>query len=315
MLTTTKPGKAILLSLIAFISILECNKMENETPSSFMVSTSTFQSSVKSDVAAVSGKIISTTGFPMTDLGTLIGPGLAWASGINNSDKVVGQAFSQDHPYAFLWSGKIGVIDLGTLGERVPRCSQAFDINDLGQVVGSSWYPYSTAYGINNRGEIVGNSSGYAVLWTNNLEMVQLSSQQYDGAAWDINDKGCIVGIRRIDAEGSLVQRHAALWPDVGVMPDLGTLNEYSNSQALGINNLGQVVGGSSNYLTTVHERIGSNLDNIVLDPPCVPFIWTEKKGMIQLPMLGGLEGCAHAINDIRRAVIWTVKQRLHDRI
>jgi probable HAF family extracellular repeat protein len=92
-------------------------------------------------------------------------------------------------------------------------------------------------------------------------------------------------------------------------MLDLGSLNGYSNSQALGINNLGQVVGGSSNYLTTVHERIGSNLDNIVLDPPCVPFFWTEKKGMIQLPMLGGLEGCAHAINERGQIVGWSLTE------
>ena len=331
MLTNTKPRKAILLSLIAFLSFLGCYNMETETPSSLMMPTRPSQSLINSDVAATSGVTTSTTGFPMIDLGALVDPRPDCAYGVNNSGKVVGQAWAQSGPpHAFLWSSQSGVKDLGTLGE--PKASQAIDINDLGQVVGSSWEPgttaqraffwsdnggmvnlgtlgdalpdedYSYAFGINNRGKIVGTVYGRAFLWTDRRGMVLLSSPQYNSAAWDINDKGWIVGTSSMVWPS--MQHHAVLWTDVGEMLDLGTLR--LNSQALGINNRGEVVGGSSDLFVCLHERIGGEW-NFVFDPPCVPFIWTENYGMSQLPMLGGDAGCARAINDKGQVVGWSL--------
>jgi hypothetical protein len=62
MLTNRKPSKAILLSLIAFLSFLGCDKMENETSSSLIMIDSPSQSLVNSDVAAMSGVTTSTPG-------------------------------------------------------------------------------------------------------------------------------------------------------------------------------------------------------------------------------------------------------------
>ena len=346
MLTNTKPRKAILLSLIAFLSFLGCNKMENETPSSLMMPTSPSQNLVNSDVAAKSGVTISTTGFPMIDLGVLGDPKPEWADGVNNKGAVVGSVPGWGPPLAFLWSRQYGVKYLGTLGGVEHSWSEANDINDRGQVVGTSWdpgttmlraflwsanggmvnlgtsedqddpeNPHSKAFGINNRGEIVGETGNYAFLWTDKRGMVLLGTPMplTYSAAWDINDYGRIVGMCMVYCCSPLY--HAVLWTDVGEMLDLGTLNGHSHSQALGINIRGEVVGGSSNQENPFnHERIGSEVYNTVFNHSCVAFIWTEQYGMAQLPMLGGDAGCAHAINDRGQVVGWsyTVANEVH---
>jgi probable HAF family extracellular repeat protein len=338
MLTNTKPHKAILLSLIAFLSIIACNKMENETPSSLAMTTSPSQNLIKSEL------VTSTTGFPMIDLGEGI------ANGVNNSGKVVGQFWIQPSgsPHAYLWFKRNGGNDLGCFGYGPQDdLSEAIDINDLGLVVGSSWMPmgethptraffwsnkdgmvnlgtsgepdqskppeemYSYAFGINNKGEIVGEVDNLAFLWTKKQGMVLLNpllpTWQWWSTAWDINDYGQIVGSGQADHSVSDIREyHAMLWTDVGEMSDLGTLKKHS--QALGINNRGEVVGGSSDQEKDyVHERIGFTGWVNGFDPLCVPFIWTEQFGMSQLLTLeeGAVSGCANAINDLGQVVGW----------
>ena len=337
MLTNTKPRKAILLFLIAFLSFLGCNKTENETSSSLMMPTSPSQKLVNFCVAVKSGVTTSTTGFPMIDLGALGDPSPSCAYGVNNSGKVVGQVNTQSGQHAFLWSRQYGVKDLGTLGE--PEWSGAYDINERGQVVGSSFAPgttlqraflwsanggmvnlgtagvygpenaFSMGFGINNRGEIVGETDSYAFLWTDRRGMVLLDRTRFN-AAWDINDNGLIVGMCMVYC--CPPQYHAVLWTDVGKILDLGTLKLHS--QALGINNRGEVVGGSSDKVGWTHERIGSENYNSVFDHSCVPFIWTGQYGMSQLPMLGGDAGSAHAINERGQVIGWsyTVANEVH---
>lgn len=345
MLTNTKPRKAILLFLIAFLSFLGCNKTENETSSSLMMPTSPSQKLVNCHVAVKSGVTTSTTGFPMIDLGALGDPSPSCAYGVNNSGKVVGQVNTQSGQHAFLWSRQYGVKDLGTLGE--PEYSTANDINERGQVVGASWEPGTTqqraflwsdnggmvnlgtsgldpwgpenavsmGFGINNRGEIVGLADNYAFLWTDRRGMVLLGSLSGSSdrtrfnAAWDINDNRLIVGMCMVYC--CPPQYHAVLWTDVGKILDLGTLKLHS--QALGINNRGEVVGGSSNKVGWTHERIGGDY-NIGFDHSCVAFIWTEQYGMSQLPTLGGDAGSAHAINERGQVIGWsyTVANEVH---
>ena len=336
MLTNRKSHRVILLSLIAFLSFLGCNKMENETSSSLMMLSSSPQSLLNSDIAAKSSVITSTTYFPMIDLSVLGNPKPECAYEVNNLGEVVGTVPGWGPPLAFLWSRQDGVKYLGTLGGVEHSFSMANDINDRGQVIGTSWEPttpamraflwsnnigmvnlgtiegenppeddFSYAFGINNNGEIVGHVYGHAFLWTESRGMVNLSSPYYQSTAWDINDKGCIVGSFSMEYP---IHR-AALWTDVGEMLDLGTINEHSYSQALGINNLGEIVGGSSDgFGFCEFERIGSGIFyNIVFDHSCVPFMWTKKCGLFNLPMLGGAAGCAHAINDRGQIVGWSL--------
>ncbi len=135
--------------------------------------------------------------YSITDLGTLDGPtdsfGLSYIGDINSRGQIVGSSEKGRtiNVYAFLWE-KGKMISLATLGGSY---SEAYDIDDRGQVVGLSetvsgeehaflWRKgkmidlgtlpgadHSGASGINNRGQIVGesstaNSGHRAVLWT-----------------------------------------------------------------------------------------------------------------------------------------------------
>lgn len=189
---------------------------------------------------------------------------------INNLGQVAG-AFEKPEDNAmsraFFFDGTT-LVDLGTLGGTE---SIAFDLNDLGQVVGYSRMgmnnpdPISTqafvwqngvmvglgtlggsvsyAYGINNKGEIVGEASTdsqtHAFVWKDNV-MTGLGTL---GGTWSeahaINEASQIAGVSEI-SDGFW---RAFLYRD-GSMQNLGTLGG-DISWAIGINNLGQIVGYS----------------------------------------------------------------------
>ena len=213
------------------------------------------------------------------DLGTLVGHNAySTARGINNSGQVVGLSYLSDEiTYrAFLYTQKDGMQDLGTLGGN---SSAAYGINNTGQVVGEAdlssisthaflWTASagmkdlgslggntSAAYGINEAGDIVGfsylrdNFTVHAFLYTEAAGMLDLGDFNGDGSiANAINASGQIVGIGylRPDQEGLI----AALWTSTHKMQGLGTATE---SDALGINDSGQIVGyyGAAAFLWT----------------------------------------------------------------
>jgi probable HAF family extracellular repeat protein len=107
----------------------------------------------------------------------LLAPANSFAAAINDSGKI-------------LWTPEGGMVDLGTLPGAAT--SEAFGINDNGQVVGTSggraflWTPadgmaeltplppskpsavqhdFAAAYSINNHGQIAGTSADRAVMW------------------------------------------------------------------------------------------------------------------------------------------------------
>lgn len=209
----------------------------------------------------------------MTDLGTL-GGDLSSAFASNGSGQIVG--YSQvtgltnlDHQrgndayHAFLYSGGI-MADLGTLGGTR---SQAFSINDHGQIVGGSTtttipeqhaFLYSggvmndlgtlggsqsIALGINQSGQIVGYSATTGNLGTrgflysggamNDIGTLGGSSSY----AYGLNDSGEVVGYSNTTAG----TQHAFLYTG-GAMVDLGTLGGVE-SYAYGVNNSGEIVG------------------------------------------------------------------------
>lgn len=215
--------------------------------------------------------------FGINDLGDVVGycyvvPG-AWPDGIK-------------HP--FLWK-KEEMIDLGILGgeESGVYFNQAYDINNLGQIVGSSqtsiqyltWYEEhaflwekgnmtdlgvlgvyaSSAQAINERGQIVGiskisNYNDHAFLWEKG-EMTDLGTLGGDYShATGINEVGQIVGDSRISDGGD---RHAFLW-EKGFMHDLGTFGG-EESFARDINNFGQVVGYASTADGNQHAFLWEN--------------------------------------------------------
>lgn len=250
----------------------------------------------------------------MTDLGTLAGP-TSTGLGLNDTGQVVGYAAASGTVHAFLWQGGVmtdltpgpqsaqatavndfgqvvgrqnpssriflwedGVFtDLGSLGGPGIAGGYAFDINNAGQVVGSSFtgeisdglgqHAYlwqdgvmtdlgvlpgtedSRAHAINSRGQAVGFSSLFDPKTTDEFSrsflysgsvMTDLNVPGVQSAAEDINDSGQIVGWMNSGGQ------RAYIYED-GVVTNLNTLirpgSGFTLLNATGINNAGQIVG------------------------------------------------------------------------
>jgi probable HAF family extracellular repeat protein len=179
------------------------------------------------------------------------------AYGINNLGQVVGVYQTASGQRAFLWTASGGMRNLGTMSGGI--YSSARCINDSGQVVGWS----STIFG----------QEDHAFLWTTEGGMIDLGTLGGTiSHAYGINDSGYVVGGSQL-LSGS---GHAFLWTEVGGMEDLGILPPFYSSEALGINNLVQVVGNSAGHA----------------------FLWTETGGMQALGGIGGTFSRAYGIND-----------------
>jgi probable HAF family extracellular repeat protein len=154
------------------------------------------------------------------------------------------------------------LVDVGTLGGN--GMTEALAINDVGQVVGSSF---------------TATHESHAFLWEAGA-MQDLGTLGGGGSvALAINDASQVVG----QSDTATGEIHAFLW-DAGVMQDLGTLGG-ANSFASAINDAGMVVGQSNTATGETHA-----------------FLW--RSGSIRdLGTLGGSYSQARALN-AREAVI-----------
>lgn len=188
------------------------------------------------------------------DLGTLAttlpGPRESVAEDVNNRTEVVGWSRKGPEVHAFRWTRADGLIDLGTLGGTD---SGANAVDDAGNVVGNS----ATASG-----------NWKAFLWTPTAGLVALPLD----SANDISNARQVVG----ESVG-----HAVMWTEIGGVRDLGTLGG-ARSYAYGINDVGQVVGGSQTASGGFRFHA---------------FLWSAADGMKDLGTLGGDDSSAYAVN------------------
>jgi probable HAF family extracellular repeat protein len=182
--------------------------------------------------------------YTLTDLGSL-GGRTCDARAINDSTEVAGYSWTTDITqgvHAFFW--KNGVMsDLGTLGG-----------------------PGSSAWGMNNAGQVVGisdldDTTRHAFLWQSGTmsDLGTLGGTSSIAAA--INNGGQIVGTSTLVGPN---QPTACLWSSGGIS-NLGYLIDdsiWSTSDALGINDAGEVVGTSSHIIlpySTAHAFFWKN--------------------------------------------------------
>jgi probable HAF family extracellular repeat protein len=186
----------------------------------------------------------------MTALPTLGGYN-GFAASVNNLGQVVGWAETADHDptcvppqvlqfEAVIWGPANGQIQQlpGLPGDPD---SAATAINDKGQVVGISGICQNAVGAF---------SAKHAVLWQNG-QAIDLGN--IGGHGWNtptfINNQGQIVGFANQNGDlvnGQLALNfHAFLWTQDRGMRDLGTLPGDAISEALGINEAGQIVGVS----------------------------------------------------------------------
>ncbi len=224
--------------------------------------------------------------------------------GINDAGDVAGN--DADGP--FVWSRELGMTYLPV---RPDGGGVARDINDLGQVVGTSWDSQgyeacmwdeqgqltllagmedvqADAIGINNASQVAGNASQVAgntwynepFFWSAQTGPTYLGSFGGNyGYARAINDAGQVVGWS-MTQQGS---DHAFLWTH-GALVDLGTFGR--ESWAGDINNWGWIAGGVETAPGQYHA--------------CV---WTSDGRILDLSLPGDSSSWAGEINDSNEVV------------
>lgn len=175
--------------------------------------------------------------------------------------------------------------------------SLAFGLNDVGQVVGDSRFDRSGHIG-QSRPVTWDASSGPSDF----IIPVELwADSQVGGSAADINNHGVVVG-RYGSGAGILLPTprvpcgRGFVWDSVNGRRDLG-LEPLGNSQAVAINDAGQVVG-TSEVLTTVD--IEGEPQNLFIPRA---FIWDGTIGIRDLGDLGGFGAFANDINSLGQVV------------
>jgi probable HAF family extracellular repeat protein len=209
--------------------------------------------------------------YDLVDLGTLEGGSRSYALSINESGIIAGWASgAQIGKHPVLWidgviqdlgsppgfevGEAVAVNDVGQVavtGEASPQSYRGFlweedTWTDLGVLPGREW---CIPEDIDGLGRIVGTclygGPVAAFIWEAG-ELSDLGTLSGAARAYGINEMGQVVGHCRATQPGGNGEQRAFLWED-GVMSELAPLPDRDNSQAFGLNDLGEVVGSSWN--------------------------------------------------------------------
>jgi probable HAF family extracellular repeat protein len=287
--------------------------------------------------------------YSVTDLGTLGGTfGVAY--GINNAGRVGGGAtLPNGDQHSFLWTQSGGMQDLGTLGG--PN-SAAGGPNSRTQLAVLSDTTVTDPYGENFCGFGTGLTCLGAV-WQYGVMTALPTLGGNNGAAIGINNRGQSMGYTENGTQDAtcpapqVLDYEAVIWgPQPGQIRELPPLPGDTVGFALGINDLGQVVGSSGSCANTplVPQPVGPhavlwdhgspiNLGSLggqlistaaainnrgeVVGASDLPgdtalhsFLWTRETGMQDLGTLPGdinsLPGATGGINNRRQVVGWS---------
>ncbi len=227
--------------------------------------------------------ITGPNGIGMTDLGTL-GGNFSRAHAVNNFGQAVGDSYTaagEDHAFITGPNG-VGMTDLGALGKGSMgyRFSEAFGINDAGQVTG-----YSTVSGSDVPHAFITEPNG--------LGMTDLGTLEGRAAsiAKAVNATGQVTGSS--DVGSFHTPERAFITGSNGVgMTDIGALGRFEHSWGNAINASGQVVGHST---FTPGERIPTEVHAFITGP--------SGENMTDLRTLGGASSAAYGINDAGQVV------------
>jgi probable HAF family extracellular repeat protein len=284
------------------------------------------------------------SGGRMTDLDSLetdsLSVPISEGYGVNTYGLAVGFTYlSGNNAYAaFMYARKNGMVSLGKLSadSSYPSYSKAYGVNDFGQAVGSSGgvrsgrsferaFLYnggplqdlgtlggtqSQALAINNGGQVVGwsfgknNAGPYAFTYSDGTMTPLPTLGGKYALATAINASGQIAGVSSLSSGG----QHAFIYSN-GWMSDLGILAGQTRSQALGINDAGQVVG--DNGVATVGAADGGVFlysggrlqDLSTLLPPGTP--WTLRSA-VDINNRGQIAVTASNPAGIRHALLLT---------
>jgi probable HAF family extracellular repeat protein len=167
-----------------------------------------------------------------------------YAPVINDKGQVAGDLLTDDGWSAFLWDPVEGMSTFGTpAGAFVTWTS---DVNNHGQAIGAM---NVTADALHDS-EV--DTHNHAFVWdaTNGIRDLGTLPGGLDSRAVDINDKGQVVGTFDLppDSDGACCSTHAVLWDPVTGIRDLGALPGGGRSEAVAINQSGQVVGDSEGH-------------------------------------------------------------------
>jgi len=214
-----------------------------------------------------------------------LGGNNGWAAGVNDQNEVVGVAEN-------------------TVEEPTCVAPQVFQFKP---VIWTGWQvhklptfpgdPVGVAFGINYWGQATGYSGNcttdfHALLWQDGrgIDLGNLGGTMNNEGV-DINDQGQVVGASDLPGDityqydGETVYTfHAFLWQRRTGMIDLGTLPGDIGSSGDGINNLGQVVGGSWDIDNNDRAFLWQNgvmTDLNTLIPPDSPLYLIEATGTI----------------------------------